>query len=265
MPTTSATIWPEKRLAGRGPPANRRGRPPPGPGAADRPASVLRYLLTFAVHDRARFLAHLDTVELLRRAVRRAGGRLALSAGLRPKPLLAVALPRAVGVEGAAELCEFTLAEGPPPDFALRLAHGLPPGFSVLALEPLAAGRPVAAQVTAARYRVEVEPAPPAPPAPSTPPLDVAAALSRAARRYTAEKELLVERVRGGRQRAVDVRRYVDAIEVSAVGQGLEVSYTATVTPQGTVRPEEVVDVLGRLAGQRLVMRRAERLAIILG
>jgi radical SAM-linked protein len=259
-------VVPERDVTRRSPAGPDRGK---APGAA---APSFRYLLTYAVHGRARFLAHLDTVEVLRRAVRRAGGRLALSAGLRPKPRLAVALPRAVGVEGAAELCEFVLAEPPPPDFARRLAQGVPPGFTVLALEPLAPGRPIAARVCAARYRVrvEAEAPPPAPPAagagvPRAAPEDLTVTLSRAAKRYTAEKELLVERVRAGRRRPVDVRRHVDAIAVSVAGQELELSYTATVTPQGTVRPEEVVDVLGRLAGERLVMRCAERLAIILG
>jgi radical SAM-linked protein len=199
---------------------------------------------------------------LLRRAVRRAGGRLALSAGLRPKPLLSLALPRAVGVEGAAELGEFTLAEPPPAAFGRRLASGLPDGFSVLGLEPLAAGAAVAARVVGARYRVVATAG--AATADLVPEGLVAAGFA-ASRRYTAEKELVVERARAGKRRMVDVRQYVSEVDVAGSGLGLVVSYTAAVTPQGTVRPEEVVEVLGRLACRELVVWRAERLEILLG
>ncbi len=200
----------------------------------------------------------------MRRAVRRAGGRLALSSGLRPKPLLGVALPRAVGVEGAEEWAEFTLSESPPADFARRFAAGLPEGFAVLGLEPAPPGPSLAAQVTGAGYRVAV--------APAGEPGDTAVAdealvadVSAAARRYTSEQELLVDRLRAGKQRVVDVRRYVDVVEVRRAEPGLDVLFEAAVTPQGTVRPEEVVEVLGRLAGRPLAVRRAERLEIHLG
>ncbi|HEY5530313.1 MAG TPA: TIGR03960 family B12-binding radical SAM protein, partial [Thermoleophilia bacterium] len=73
-----------------------------------------RYLITFSVSDRACFIGHLDKTEIFRRAVRRAGGRLALSEGMRPKAILTLVLPLAVGVCGRGEMCEFELAEEPP-------------------------------------------------------------------------------------------------------------------------------------------------------
>ncbi len=80
-----------------------------------------RYLATFTVHGRGRFIGHLDRAEVFRRAVRKAGARLALSEGMRPKALLSLALPLAVGVEGLGEMAEFELAEDP--------GTGLPPGW----------------------------------------------------------------------------------------------------------------------------------------
>ena len=97
-------------------------------------------------------------MEVFRRAVRRAGGRLALSAGMRPKPLLTLALPLAVGVEGLRELCEFELAEEPAAGFrgaagrGPARAHGAARRWS-----PTRRRRSLAARVVGASYEVEVD------------------------------------------------------------------------------------------------------------
>lgn len=239
--------------------------PPPGPAGPVRgPAPpVLAYVLTFSVSGRARFLGHLDTLELLRRAVRRAGGRLALSGGLRPKPLLSLALPRGVGVAGQAELGEFYLAEAPPADFAHRLEAALPKGFSVRELRPAGTKPGLAARVRAARYRLRAVPEA-APETGETPAEFDPAVFAGAARGYTKAESVPIERVRIGKRRRVDVRAYVEAIDVGAGEEGLVLEYVAAITPQGTVRPEEVVQALAELAGVPLRMTGAERLEIFL-
>ena len=102
----------------------------------------------------AAFSGHLDRMEAFRRAVRRAGGSLALSAGMRPKPLLSLALPLGVGIEGLDELCEFELAAEPAEGFAERLAAALPGHMRLLDLRPYEAARRLAARVTGASYQV---------------------------------------------------------------------------------------------------------------
>ncbi len=104
----------------------------PAPAGAAPP---LRYVAHFSVTERGRFLGHLDRMEAFRRAVRRAGGRLALSEGMRPKALLTLVLPLGVGVQGLDELCEFDLAEKPPEGFVERLAADLPGHMTLLSLE----------------------------------------------------------------------------------------------------------------------------------
>jgi radical SAM-linked protein len=222
----------------------------------------LRYLLTFSVTGRARFVAHLDSLQLLRRAIRRAGGRLALSVGMRPKPLLALALPRGVGVESRAELCEFVLSETPPPDFRERLQAGLPEGFQVLELQPYHHRRPAAARVSAARYRLTLSAAPGSPQEEGgEPPEGLEGILRVAADRYTCVKEMLVERRREGRTRMIDVRAHVAAVEV--LGPAC-VEYTTLVTPRGSVRAEEVMEALARLVGERFRLARTERMETVL-
>ena len=236
-------------------------------GASER---AVRYLLSFAVTGRARFLGHLDTLELLRRAVRRAGGRLALSEGMRPKPQLSLALPRAVGVEGRAELCEFSLASWPAGDFAVRLAAALPQGMVVSSLEPFSGSRSLPARVVGARYRVQVvaRGAGEGSGAGADRALGAAARigtmLTEAASSYTTAKAAVVERIRESGSKAVDVKAYVSRIDVEPATRSVALSFTAEVTPNGTVRPEEVVAAVARIAGVDLVTVRCERLEIVL-
>lgn len=244
------------RTTAEGPPAV---APPPAAGARPRNALPFRYLLRFAVRGRARLLGHLDTLQLLRRAVRRAGGRLASSGGMRPKPLLAVALPRPVGVTSKAELCEFTLAEQPPDGFVERLQEALPEGFVVLEVASYRDSRAAAARVRAVRYRVMTRLRRPSGDGPAA-----AAVLADAAKRYTCTGDTIIERVRPGQSRQIDVRTFVAEVAVAVTAEGAALEFTAEVTPGGTVRPEEIVEVIARLAGERLEVLGTERLEILL-
>ena len=232
---------------------------PPEPAQRVVRGGSLSYLLGFAVGGRGVYLGHLDTVEVLRRAVRRAGGRLALSAGLRPKAQLAVVLPRAVGVSSAVELCQFTLAAFPSDDFVERLAAALPPGFSLVSLTSYHNRRAAAARVAGVRYRAIA-----LLPAGQPDALSVVdrEALDDAARRYTCSEEMVVERIRLGQRRSVDVRAYVEQFSAEPIPAGIRLDFRARVTPLGTARPEEVVRVLGLLLGMELVVGSVERTAI---
>ncbi len=219
-----------------------------------------RYLLTFSATGRARYLGHLDTMELFRRAVRRAGGRLALSGGMRPKPLLSLAMPRGVGVEGRAELAEFTLQGAPEPDFTERLQQALPEGFKLRGLEPYHHKRSAAARVVAAHYRVVAvldrdENAG----SPSRPVADV---FREAVSLYTCTSEIIVDRHRPDGTRQIDVRALVERVMAVVEEDTVVLGFVAAVTPDGTVRCEEVVAALSRLAGVSLTVRRIERLSL---
>ena len=225
-----------------------------------------RYVATFSVSGRGRFLGHLDRMEVFRRAVRRAGGRLALSAGIRPKPLLSLALPLAVGVEGEQELAEFRLAEEADPGFYGRLAASLPEHMSLVALDAYQGRRPLAARVVGASYEVEVKavasrPGDP-PPTPAAEQVLVGA-LGEAAARFRESAELLVEERREGGIRRVDVKDYVDSVSVEkGRGSSFTLSFRVKVSPAGSARPERVVEALEALTGVGLEIDRVTRTRI---
>ena len=169
---------------------------------------------------------------------------MALSAGMRPKALLSLALPLAVGVEGLGELCEFELAEEPADSFFSRLSHALPEHMDLIALEPYEAPRSLPSRVVGAVYEVGVRG--------GTGPsggVGLRGVLEEAPQRFEAAAELPTEEVKEGKVRRVDVRKYVDSV---VVREGTDtpsvLAFRAAVTPAGTARPERVVEALGRLA-----------------
>jgi radical SAM-linked protein len=226
--------------------------------AAGRTPGRWRYVVAFSVTGKGRFIGHLDRMEVFRRAVRKAGGRLALSAGMRPKPLLSLALPLAVGVEGLHELCEFELAEEAGPSFIDRLAASLPAHMRLHSLEPSEASRSLPARVVGASYRVQVKVSPgPLPGA------DPGFVLTDAARRFAEAPQVPIEVERDGRVRRVDVKAYVDCVSVETGAGALRtLSFQTAVTPAGTARPERVVEALNTLVGVEFEIKSISRTRI---
>jgi radical SAM family uncharacterized protein/radical SAM-linked protein len=234
--------------------------PPGAVRPTARPEGGWRYVATFSVTGRGRFIGHLDRTEVFRRAVRKAGGQLALSAGMRPKALLSLALPLAVGVEGVRELCQFELAKEADPGFSARLATSLPTHMRLLALEPYAEARSLPARVVGASYEVRVEASLAGSAGAESTGVEPGDVLADAAVRFGEAPELPVEEVREGRVRRVDVKSYVSRVLVNEGPRtAWTLSFVARVSPAGTARPERVVEALAGLAGVALKIEGIER------
>jgi radical SAM family uncharacterized protein/radical SAM-linked protein len=83
------------------------GQAPQAPRRAAAANSVTRYRLRFRKEGLARFIGHLDHVDVLVRALRRCGVTLAYSKGYHPMPKVELPPPLPLGVSGAAEWLEF--------------------------------------------------------------------------------------------------------------------------------------------------------------
>jgi radical SAM-linked protein len=206
----------------------------------------LTYRITFAVRGRARFLSHLETVDTLLSSFRRAGYGIALSRGMKPRPVIALALPRAVGVESIAELADVELTEAAECDqIADRLAPELPEGFSLGSIEP-AEGKPAASRVRAVHYLVDV-----------AGDIDWDAAIHR----YMAADEAVV--TRGAPNKAakrIDVRSFCSQVERVPSGLAAHIELTGA----GTARPEEVATAVAATLGATPTITRIVRTQIVL-
>jgi hypothetical protein len=109
------------------------GVPAPGPPAGTAvPHDVFRYRFVFEKRGRERFLAHLETMNVIQRALRRAKLPLNFSEGFHPHPRISVGPSLAVGMEGLGEFFDVELTEEIEPSLDL-LNQGLPVGLRIKA------------------------------------------------------------------------------------------------------------------------------------
>jgi radical SAM-linked protein len=206
----------------------------------------LTYRITFAVSRRARFLSHLETVDTLLSALRRGGYNIALSQGMKPKPVISLALPRAVGVESEAELADVRLTTDPAPaEVAERLERELPDGIDIVAVEE-ATGKPASSRLAAVNYRIEV-----------SDDLDWDTAVER----FMASEEATVTRkMLGKADKRVDVRTFCSQLEHRPGRLLVELE----LSDRGTARPEEIAHAVAAQVGATPDIERLVRTAIAL-
>ena len=195
---------------------------------------------------RARFLSHLETVDMLLGALRRAGFEIALSRGPKPRPVIALAFPRAVGVESLAELADVELlGDHDPIDVGERLANRLPFGVTVVGVAE-SEGRRAAAQVQAIRYAADV-----------ADDLDWDAALAA----FSAAPEAVVTRNAPGKpDKRVDVKRFCATPRHEPGRLVFEIELSG----EGSARPEEVVHAVAAAIGATPTISRLVRTQIVL-
>jgi radical SAM-linked protein len=127
------------------------------PPVERRPAA-LRVRLTYAKRGRARFISHLELIEVFDRACRRARLPLAFSQGHRPAPRLRFSPGLPVGAESTCEAVDIDLTSVLPTDeIARRFGAHLPDGLTVLAAEALTLRAPsLEHDLIGFRYRVDI-------------------------------------------------------------------------------------------------------------
>jgi len=202
----------------------------------------LRLELRLAVRERARFLSHLEMVDVLLAALRRAGFEVALSQGMRPKPVISLALARGVGVASEDERCLVELV-GDDHDLeqlVARLAATCPRGVVPLSAAP-AGAREI---VTGATYRLDFD-------APEE-------VVARAVDAYRSASEITVERRSPKGRRSIDVRRVAPEPELAGSAVIVEIA----ILEDGSAKPEEVARALRGCADEDLRPAGITRLAV---
>jgi len=188
----------------------------------------------YAKRDRLRFIGHLDTARLIVRAVRAAGLPARYTSGHSPHLDTSFGPPLALGHTGGAEFFDVRLTEamGPAAIHEALGAH-VPEGIEVrsVRLIPGKAGS-LGMELNRAEY-VVILPA-------------GAAIAAEAVERFLASNRVVVERKRGGRDKAVNVRQYVERLAMFDEPEGgTRLEMAIVLTPEGSTNPEEVLGALG--------------------
>jgi len=173
-----------------------------------------------------RLISHHDLMRCFERMLRRASIPYRSTAGYNPKPRLIFALSLPLGISGAEEVVELELNEElSADDIRERLAQQAPPGLEILSarlIEPK-----TTAHVQSIRYRIAVAG-------------DRCEGLHEKIDALLASSECWIERQRP-RPRKIDVRPCL--LDLRLVAEALEIDIA--VTPNGTARPDEILDLLG--------------------
>lgn len=203
-----------------------------------------RFMLTFRIDGDLRFISHLDTVRLFRRACARAGLPVRYSQGFNPQPRIALPLPRPVGVASDADAILIE-TEHPidPADMLTRLQEQTPAGISLTQARRMMPGERL--QPDRVRYRLALDE-----PAPDD-------WQKRIDRILQADSLPVVRKdPKDGSTRTVDIRPYL--LEMHADGAAVE--FTLRITGDGTARPAELAGLLG--CGARSINHKIRRLDI---
>ena len=183
--------------------------------------------LRFSKRGDLRLVSHHDLMRCLERMARRAELPLAQSQGFNQRPKIAFTLALALGIEGHQEVVEMELSEPLDPAEVLhRLAAVSPPGLEWIAAEVNTPGRP--AQATAVSYSLAV-------------PAESRDAASAALAYFLAQDRWPYTRNRQDRITEIDLRPFV--LEATLEPDGI-LRFRLKMTPEGSARPEEVVDAL---------------------
>jgi radical SAM-linked protein len=173
-----------------------------------------------------RLISHHDLMRCFERMLRRAGLPFHSTQGFNPRPRLVFALSLPLGVVGCEEVVELELTEPlAAEEVHDRLARQAPAGLTLLSVRPTASK--AAAQVCRVCYRLAV-------------PAERRAGLTERAAALLAAPECWIERTRP-EPRRFDARPYLNDIRILADALELDLR----VTPTGTVRPDEVLALLG--------------------
>jgi radical SAM-linked protein len=173
-----------------------------------------------------RLVSHHDLLRCFERMLRRAGLPFQSSQGFNPRPRLVFALSLPLGVAGLDEIADLELREDvDPEEVRARLSAQCPAGLEILDLRRTHAK--AAPQVRGVSYRVPLT-------------ADCHDHLAGRVAALLAAAECWYERTRPHHRR-FDLRPFVGGLRL--LPDALEMDLR--VTPQGTARPEEVLDVLG--------------------
>ena len=188
--------------------------------------SAIKVRIRFAKSGDLRFLSHHDLLRLWERMLRRAALPFRSSEGFHPMPRMSLASALGLGIVGREEVAEIEFEqELAVEEVQRRLQEQAPADLTIASVAVIA--RKQTAQVRRVCYFLPIAPA-------------EHPELAQRIAGVLAAADCWVERSKPHHRR-INIRPYVRSLTIADHGLHMEFA----VTPQGTVRPEEVLRLLG--------------------
>lgn len=186
--------------------------------------------------DEIRFIAHLDYARTIERAVRRAKLPAAYSEGFNPHMKLAFASALGVGVASQAEYVDIELREEVKVESVLQdLGNQLPPSIVLKRGKYIpSSSAALMAIVNLAEYRVQ------APVVASVDPKAIEVSIQQ----FNEANEVQFVRQSPKGRREMNVKEFVKKVDFSLLENRLQIYFPCSITPQGTIKPSEVIGAM---------------------
>ena len=201
--------------------------------AQERSVFVYRGLITKG--EELRYVSHLDYANLFVRACKRAGLPMAYSEGFNPHMKVAFASALSLGAASDAEYVDFEMTEALSPHVVMeRLGEHLPRGAQIVRLKMLTGKhKALMADVDEARYRIVV------------PYAGDIEGVRESVRLYNEAGTAVWQRITPKKRRTIETKAFVKTPVSYAWENGrLTFWMNLVVTPQGSVKPIEVLSVM---------------------
>lgn len=181
-----------------------------------------------------RFISHLEYQRSIEKAIRRAGIPVAYSEGFNPHMKFSLASALSVGVTSSCEFAEIRLAEERPlSELVKALAAALPMGIHIVRADLAEDKAPkLMAQAQGASYEVHV-------PCASDPASQLAAFAAVPEVPYTK-----AHKKGKGRPKTIDVKSFIPQVEAQWQDGSLELRFDIRITPTGSMKASEFLQVL---------------------
>ncbi|MDO4203342.1 MAG: TIGR03936 family radical SAM-associated protein [Selenomonadaceae bacterium] len=199
---------------------------------------MIKYRMGLTKGEELRFISHLDYAEVIRRAILRAKLPVNYSEGFNPHMKMTFLAALALGVTSDAEYMDVELTEElPAQEIAARLKPQLPNGVKLLKVKKVDINRPTRkAQPDMAVYQIDV-------------PLNCDGAVSNKAdealKKFADSAEVIYQRITPKKHQVFDVKQYLpQPIYYEVSGQSLKMSMNIRITPAGSVKAGEILQLL---------------------
>jgi radical SAM family uncharacterized protein/radical SAM-linked protein len=203
----------------------------------DKP--VQRVRLRLKRSGNMRFISHLDQIELVRKAVRRSGIKLAYTSGFHPQPRISFGPAVSVGHESECEYVEIALKGRMDPDkLAKDISCQLPRGYEIMEAKRTPVFFPsVDALLNLVEYAIDIN-------------VEQAAIDS-----FLSRQELVVEKTKKGKISRIDVKPLIKGIK----NDGGRLYIQLRFGPNKTVKPEKIIQLLAGFSDEQAKLLRITR------
>lgn len=194
----------------------------------------MKLRLQITKEPRIRFISHLEYQRSIEKALRRSGIPVAYSEGFNPHMKFSLASALSVGVTSSCEFAEIRLAEERPLDQLVEaVSQSLPMGIHIVRADLTDDKAPkLMARAQGASYEVKV-------PCASDPSAGLAAFAAAAEVPYTKPYK------KGkGKPKTIDVKFYITQVESQWQDGMLDLSFDVQITPTGSMKASEFLQVL---------------------